>query len=95
MKNHGTAMSNAKHFKEQNSALADIDDIMGKVDRGEITLAQADERMMAIAARQERDTKRRGEALREQHAASQRRALLVLLLAALMACVVIAFIALN
>jgi DNA-binding transcriptional MerR regulator len=88
-------MSNAKHFKEQNSALAEIDDIMGKVDRGEITLAQADERMMAIAAQQERDTLRRIEALKEQGAASRRKALLVFLLTALVVCAAIAFIAFN
>ena len=88
-------MSNAKHFKEQNSALAEIDDLMGKVDRGEITLAQADERMMAIAAQQERDTMRRIETLKGQGAASRRKALLVLLLTALVVCAAIAFIAFN
>lgn len=94
MKNQEKTVGNAAHFKKQDSLLSEMEDVTGKMERGEIPLAQAEERMMSLLAQQQQDNKRHLEALQQERAATRRKTLLALLLAAAVACAAIA-IALN
>ena len=84
-------MNNPKQFKEQHAALDEIKDITDKVERGEIPLAQAEERMLVLLAQVERDTKRRVDALVKERATRQRNTWLALLFMAGLACAAVAF----
>ena len=77
--------------KNQDLLLEEMEDITGKMERGEIPLAQAEERMMTLLARQERDTRQRLEALKQASAATRRRMSLGLLLVALAVGAVVVF----
>jgi hypothetical protein len=99
MKNPENSVGSARHFKgrnsvplkQQNSLLAEMDDITAKMERGEIPLAQAEERMLALLARHKRDNEQRLEALEQESAAARRKILFALLLAAAAACAAIVF----
>ena len=88
-------MSGPRKFEEQNSALSEMKDITDKVERGEMPLAQAEEKMLTLLAQMERDTKRQVEALEKERAARQRNAWLALLFVTGLACAAIAFVLLR
>jgi hypothetical protein len=85
MKNQGNIVIGTADFQEQDSLFAEMDDITNKLERGEMPLAQAEEKMMALLAQQEQAGKRRIEAMQQERAAMGRRTLLFLLLVALAA----------
>jgi hypothetical protein len=88
-------MNNPKQFKEQDSALDEIKDITDKVERGDMPLAQAEERMLVLLAQVQQDTKRQVDALIKERATRQRNAWLALLFMAGLACAAVAFVLLK
>lgn len=89
----GHPAGNAALFEEQDPLLAEMDEVTGKMERGEIPLAQAEQRMMALLVQHQQDSKKRLDASKQERAAIRRKnlfTLLALLLTVATACAVLA-----